>query len=79
MMSTASHEVEYSATRGKRSSQWRSERPTRLRVDQLEDGFRLIKNISPADYTDSKFISWWIPSRVCWKLWNHTKWRCWII
>ncbi|KYN30477.1 hypothetical protein ALC56_15173 [Trachymyrmex septentrionalis] len=57
MMSMASHEVEYSTTRGKRSSRWRSKRPTRLEADQLEDGFRLMKNISPTDYTDSKFIS----------------------
>ncbi|EGI70124.1 hypothetical protein G5I_00881 [Acromyrmex echinatior] len=57
MMSMASHEVEYSTTRGKRSSRLRSKRPTRLEADQLEDGFRLMKNISPADYTDSKFIS----------------------
>jgi len=51
------------------------------RMDQLEAGFRLMKNISPADYTDFKFISWRISSRVCWKLWNHTnaKWRCSII
>ena len=42
---------------GKRSSRLRSKRPTRLEADQLEDGFRLMKNISPADYTDSKFIS----------------------